>query len=105
MRAMRLGRASSRCGSCSAVVAEYTDTLSPPSSCASALHSGSQANTLSAAAAGSGASAEPNATTNLRIVFMLVTLELVGAVCAQTHDVLQEYLLVGHVAARLVARE
>src|SRR5882672_5913184 len=105
IRAMRLGRASTRCGSCSAVVAEYTDTLSPPSSCASALHSGSQANTLSAAAAGSAASAEPSATTNLGIAFMFVTSEFVGAVGAQTHDVLEEYLIVGHVAARFVARD
>src|SRR6266850_3094566 len=51
MRAIRLGRASIRCGSCNGVTAEKTDTLSPPSSCASAAHSGSQAKTLSAAAA------------------------------------------------------
>src|SRR5258708_11887286 len=103
IRAMRLGRASIRCASCSAVVAEYTDTLSPPSSCARALHSGSQAKALSAAA-GSAANAEPIAIANLRIVFMFVTLEFVGAVRAQTHDVLEEYLMVGRVAARLVAR-
>src|SRR2546425_8155463 len=104
IRAMRLGRASIRGASCSAVVAEYTDTLSPPSSCATAPHSGSQAKTLSAAAAGSATTAEPNATTNLRIVFMFVTLEFVGAVRAQTHDVLEKYLMVGRVAAGLVAR-
>src|SRR6185295_17901892 len=85
-------------------VAGYTDTLSPPSSWASAAHSGSHANTLSAAAAGSMASAVLNATKNLRIVFMFVTLEFVGAVRAQTHDVLEKDLVVGHVAARLVAR-
>src|SRR6185503_18109093 len=48
MRAMRLGRASMRCGSWRAVVAETTETLSPPSSCASADHSGSQAKMFSA---------------------------------------------------------
>src|SRR6266852_7173127 len=104
MRAIRLGRASIRCGSCSAVVAEYTVTLSPPSSCDSAAHSGSQANTLSAAVAGSATTTELNATTNLRIDFMLVTLEFVGAVRTQTHDVLEKDLMVGHVAAGLVAR-
>src|SRR5205807_8073698 len=104
-RAMRLGRASIRCGFCSPVVAEYTDTLSPPSSCASAPHSGSHAKTLSAAVAGSATTTALNATTNLRIVFMFVTLEFVGAVRAEAHDVLEEYLLVGHVGARLVLRK
>src|SRR6266704_3209314 len=73
------------------------------SPCARAPHSGSQAKTLSAAAAGS-ATAELSATTDLRIVFMFVTLEFVGAVRAQTHDVLEKYLMVGRVAAGLVAR-
>src|SRR6266700_1315837 len=104
IRAMRLGRASIRCASCSAVVAVYTDTLSPPSSCTRAPHSGSQAKTLSAAAAGSATATELSATTNLRNVFMFVTLEFVGAVRAQTHDVLEKYLMVGRVAAGLVAR-
>src|SRR5713101_4750939 len=105
IRAMRLGRASIRCASCSAVVAEYTDTLSPPSSCERAPHSGSQAKTLSAATAGSTANAEPSATVNLRIAFMFAPLEFVGAVRAQTHDVLEKYLMVGHVAAGFVARD
>src|SRR5438876_840648 len=104
MRAIKLGRASIRCASCSAVVAVYTDTLSPPSSCTRAPHSGSQAKTLSAAAAGSAANTEPNAMANLRIVFMFVPLEFVGAVRAQTYDVLEKYLMVGRVAAGLVAR-
>src|SRR5713101_3374762 len=104
MRAIKLGRASIRWASFSAVVAVYTDTLSPPSSCARAPHSGSQANTLSAAVAGSATTTELNATTNLRIVFMFVTSEFVGAVRAQTHDVLEKHLMVGRVAARLVAR-
>src|SRR6266540_2316531 len=104
MRAIKLGRASIRCASCSAVVAVYTDTLSPPSSCTRAPHSGSQAKTLSAAVAGSATATELNATTNLRIVFMFVTSEFVGAVRAQTHDVLEKYLMVGRVAAGLVAR-
>src|SRR5258708_19513650 len=98
MREIKLGRASIRCASCSAVVAEYTDTLSPPSSCARALHSGSQAKTLNAAAAGSAANAEPNAMANLRIVFMFAPLEFVGAMRAQTHHALEKYLAVGHVA-------
>src|SRR6266852_4216402 len=104
MRAIRLGRASILCGSCSAVVAEYTDTLSPPSSCARAPHSGSQAKMLIAAAAGSAANAAPIAITNPRIVFMFAPLEFVGAVRAQTHDVLEKNLMIGHVAAGLVAR-
>src|SRR5690349_9377900 len=103
MRAIRLGRASIRCGSCSAVVAEYTDTLSPPSSCARAPHSGSQAKTLSAATAGS-ATAAPSATRSFRIVFMFVTSEFVGAMRAQAHDVLEEHLVVGRIRARLVLR-
>src|SRR5258705_12142250 len=102
MRAIRLGRASIRWGSCSAVVAEYTETLSPPSSCARAPHSGSQTKTLSAAAAGSPANAEASAITNFRNVFMFVTSEFVGAVRTQTHDVLEKDLLVGHVGTRLV---
>src|SRR6185503_19469749 len=59
--AIRLGRASMRWGSCKAVVAEYTETLSPPSSAASAPHSGSHANTLIAAKAGRAASIAPSA--------------------------------------------
>jgi len=47
-RAIRLGRASMRCGSCSAVVALVTLILSPPISLASAAHSGSQARMVSA---------------------------------------------------------
>src|SRR6266850_6989412 len=81
------------------------DTLSPASSCVSAPHSGSQTKTLSAAAAGSAIAAALNATTNLRIVFMFVTLEFVGAVGAETHDVLEEYLVVGRIRARFVLRE
>src|SRR5467141_1942097 len=69
-RAMRLGRASIRCGSCSPVVAEYTDTLSPPSSSASAPHSGSHARTLCIAAAGSAATVTDSAARKVRIVFM-----------------------------------
>ena len=51
MRAIRLGRASMRCGSCKAVVVDVTLSLSPPSSVASDAHSGSQATTLRAACA------------------------------------------------------
>src|SRR6266850_3917522 len=105
MRAIRLGRASMRCGSCSAVVAEKTATLSPPSSCASAPHSGSQAKTFSAAAAGHASGTAPNAARNLRRVFMCIASELVRAVRAQTHDVLEKELVVGLVEPRVVARE
>src|SRR6266705_2929812 len=105
MRAIRLGRASTLCTSCNAFVAEYTDALSPASSCASAAHSCSQAKTLSAAVAGSAITAEDSAAKNLRIVFILITSEFVGAMRAETHDVLEEDLLVGHIAARLVACE
>src|SRR6266853_22418 len=85
-------------------MAEYTDTLSPPNSWASAAHSGSHVNTLSAAVAGSAITAEDSAAKNLRIVFILITSEFVGAMRAQTYDVLEKDLMVGHVAARLVAR-
>src|SRR6266403_1511459 len=105
MRAIRLGRASMRCGSCSAVVAEKTETLSPPSSCASAPHSGSQAKTFSAAPAGHASMAVPNARSNLRRVFMCIASELVRAVRAQAHDVLEKELVVGLVEARVIARE
>src|SRR6267142_562376 len=105
MRAMRLGRASTRCGSCNAVVAEKTETLSPPSSCASAPHSGSQTNTFSAAPAGHASMAVPNARSNLRRVFMCIASELVRAVRAQTHDVLEKELVVRLVEPRVVARE
>src|SRR5882672_466335 len=102
MRAIRLGRASIRCASCRAVVAEYTETLSPPSSWASAPHSGSQAKMLSAAAAGSPMDARLSAVASFRTIFMFAPLEFVGAVRAQTHDVLEEYLVVGRIRARLV---
>src|SRR5262245_21267685 len=105
MRAIRLGRASMRCGSCRAVVAEYTKTLSAPSSWARAAHSGSQVKTLSAAAAGNAASARTDAAASFRIDFMFAPLELVGAVSAQADDVLEEDLVVGRVRARLVLRE
>src|SRR5713226_4555646 len=70
-RARRLGRASIRCGSCNAVVAVYTDTLSPPSSSVSAPHSGSHARTLCIAAAGSAAAVTNNPAKKLNIVFIL----------------------------------
>src|SRR6267143_845001 len=105
MRAIKLGRDSMRCGSCRAVVAEKTATLSPPSSCASAPHSGSQAKTFSAAPAGHASIAIPNARSNLRRVFMCTASELVRAVRAQAHDVLEKELVVGLVEPRVVARE
>src|SRR6266513_3466554 len=105
MRAIRLGRASIRCGSCSAVVAEKTATLSPPSSCASAPHSGSQVKTFSAAPAGHASIAVANARSNLRRVFMWIALEPVRAVRAEAHDVLEKELVVGLAQARVVARE
>src|SRR6266480_6132353 len=94
-----------RCGSCSAVVAKKTATLSPPSSCASAPHSGSQAKTFSAAPAGHASIAVPNARSNLRRVFMWIALEPVRAVRAEAHDVLEKELVVGLVEPRVVPRE
>src|SRR6185503_11988682 len=99
MRAMRLGRASMRCGSWRAVVAETTETLSPPSSCASADHSGSQAKMFSAKTG-----LAMNRRTAGRRFFML-TSELVRAVRAEADDVLEEDLVVGLVLPRVVARE
>src|SRR6266850_5889434 len=105
MRAIRLGRASMRCGSCFAVVAEKTETLSPPSSCASAPHSGSHAKTLMAAKVGHASRPHAMPRQTLKIVFMSVPSEPVRAVRAQAHDVLEEHLVVGLVHARVVARE
>src|SRR6267143_6278889 len=105
MRAIRLGRASMRCGSCRAVVAEKTATSSPTSSCASAPHSGSQAKTFRAAAAGHASSTAPNAARNSRIVFMSIASELVRAMRAQAYDVLEKELVVGLVEPRVVPRE
>src|SRR5467141_1980112 len=105
MRAIRLGRASMRCGSCRAVVAEKTATLSPPSSCASAPPSGSQAKTFSAAPAGHASIAVPNARSNLRRVFMCIALEPVRAMRAEANDVLEKELVVGLVEPRVVPRE
>src|SRR5258706_6670465 len=105
MRAIRLGRASMRCGSDRAVVADTTETLSPPSSCASDAHSGSQAKTLNANA-GAAARVQSNAIHPLRRrVFMLVASEPVRAVRAEAHDVLEEHLIVGLALARVVARK
>src|SRR6266850_6709672 len=105
MRAIRLGRASMRCGSCLAVVADTTETLSPPNSWASAPHSGSQANTLSAAHAGHARMPSANPRKTLKIDFMWTALEPVRAVRAQAHDVLEEHLVIGLAHARVVARE
>ena len=71
-RATRLGFASTRCTSCSAVVATYTFTLSPPSSVVSAPQSGVVASTLSAALAGRLA-APANINARTRMSFMRVT--------------------------------
>jgi hypothetical protein len=51
-RAMKLGRACTRCGSCIAVVATRTLARLPAISLTNAPHSASQAKTLSAADAG-----------------------------------------------------
>src|SRR6266849_3316930 len=105
IREIRLGRASMRCASWRAVIAENTDSLSPPSSCASAAHSGSQAKTLSAAAAGHARSAAPSEAKILRTIFMWFASELVRAMRAKTHDVLEEYLVIRLAVPRVVARE
>src|SRR5438094_3337459 len=59
---------------------------------------------LSAAIDGTAKIARLNAQRIFMIAFMFVTSEFVGAVRAQTHDVLEEDLVVGRVAAGLVAR-
>src|SRR5205807_10529259 len=87
------------------VVAEKTETLSPPSSCAIAPHSGSQLKTFSAAPAGHASTAVANARSNSRRVFMCVALEPVRAVRAEAHDVLEKDLVVGLVEPRVVPRE
>src|SRR5688572_2168790 len=100
-RAMRLGRASMRCGSCSAVVAVYTFTFSPPSSCASAPHSGTVAKTLICAAAGKATDRHSIASS---VVFMAasITMRTVGP---EAQDVLQEHLVVGQTLCELAAGE
>src|SRR6266581_6829373 len=103
--AMRLGRASMRCGSCFAVVAEKTETLSPPSSCASAAHSGSHANTFTAQRAGPLKNAVKSAAMIRRNEFIRTPLEPMSTVRAQADDVLQEDLVVGLAHARVVARQ
>src|SRR5688572_11313306 len=100
-RAMRLGRASMRCGSCSAVVAVYTFTLSPPSSWASAPHSGTVAKTLSCAAA--GATHRHSSVAN-SFVFMAASIA-VRAMRPEAQDVLQEHLVVGHALRELAPGE
>src|SRR6266850_2042330 len=105
MRETRLGRASMRCGSCIGVVAENTESLSPPSSCASAAHSGSQAKTFTAAVTGTAAAPMAKAKSILKSLSMFVASELVRAVRAQAHDVLEEHLGVGQAHARVVASE
>src|SRR5690349_4291556 len=102
-RAIRLGRASTRCGSCCAVVAEKTFTLSPPSSCASEAHSGSQVKTLSAAA-GHAMNAVRMVNASFSTVFMLSS-ERMRAMRAEAHDVLEEHLVVRLVRARVIARQ
>src|SRR5260221_322737 len=105
MRETSVGRAWMRCGSCIGVTAENTDSLSPASSWESAAHSGSQANTFSAALAGAAIAANAAAAMMLYRVFMSIALEPVRAVRAQAHDVLEEHLRVGLAHARVVARK
>ena len=108
-RAIRLGRASMRCGSCWAVVALLALTRSPPSSVASAAHSGSQASTLRAAWAGPAARLSRAAYRGVRRVvrmrFIGGLLKRMRAVRAQAHDVLQKPLPVAAARARAVQRE
>src|SRR4051812_14155673 len=96
-RAMRLGLASTRCGSCRAVMAVVTRTLSPPISFERAPHSGSQARTLSAASAGSGI-----VNRNKMRIRLMAALEGMRAMCAEAVDVLQDQLAIGDRDARLV---
>src|SRR5664279_5739073 len=110
VRAIRLGLAWIWCGSCKALVATDTSTRLPPSCCASAPHSGSQAKTCSAACAGmdSSASGAPSRVRNRNRWFMICSegrSVAVRAVRAQAHLVLKEQLVVGHALTRLIARE
>src|SRR5210317_878512 len=83
--AIRLGRACSMCGSWKAVVATVISTLSRASSLTSAAHSGSHANTFIALADTGRYSARRTA-----IALVIIgLLELVRAVGADAHDVLQ----------------
>jgi hypothetical protein len=99
-RAIRLGLAWIWCGSWSAVVATETSTSLPPSSCASAPHSGSHAKTRNAACAGATVSASSDArsaTSDERSdAWFLRRRRLIGvrAVRAEAHLVLHEPLRV-----------
>src|SRR5512135_1140213 len=82
-------------------------TLSPASCCVSAAHSGSQANTLSAAwtlLLSSNKKSRPN------ILCMIFPFELCGSILvramrAHAHDVLHEDLVVRHALPRVVVRQ
>src|SRR5262249_28359688 len=108
MRAIRAGRAWIWWGSCRPLVAANTSTLSPPSSLANAAHSGSQANTDSADASrlasinASAAISMQRRVTNRMVI--AASSELVGAVRAEAHGVLQEDLVVG-LRHRVVAHQ
>src|SRR5258708_2541298 len=93
-RAISAGRAWIWCGSWRAVVALNTLTSLPPSSVASAAHSGSQANTLSAAWA-APIDDRRNAAARAERRNMVGLLESVGAMRAQADGVLQNELVVG----------
>src|SRR5688572_2249444 len=101
---MRLGRASMRCGSCSAVVAVYTLTLSPPSSCARAPHSGTVAKTPRSAATGLAHPMPSTRAHETTIDLIAAPSVLVGAVGAQAEDVLQHPLVVPRSGRELAAR-
>src|SRR6185369_8048182 len=110
--AIRLGLAWIWCGSCKAVVADVACTSSPPSSCASAAHSGSQANTRSAAWAGAASRASDSSKDSANVLSMNMKVscrnrvsEGVGAVGAQAHLVLEEQLVVRQAVARVIASQ
>src|SRR5688572_26431998 len=103
VRAIRLGRASMRCGFWVAVVAALTFRRSPPISLASDAHSGSQATTLSAARAGMPKPIMKSSRTRRHVggaarragLFMAISSEAVSTMRTEAHDVLQVDLPIG----------
>src|SRR5689334_418189 len=93
-----------RCGSCSAVVAAKTLTLSPPISFASAAHSGSQAKTFTAAPADTAHAKAAQAIQGFRKMFIPPS-EGMRAMRAEAYDVLQEHLAVRVCGSRIIAGE
>src|SRR5690606_8282119 len=103
IRAIRLGRASTTWTSCNALVATSTRMVSPASSSRRAPHSGSQANARNLASAGRLIE-NRSATSNIGNLCISNSLDLVRAMCTETHLVLQSEHMVDVVGLRFVAR-